>query len=364
MNVPFLDLKGINALYREELIEAVTRVIDSGNYILGPEEHLFEETFAKFTGAKYCIGTGNALDALTVILKAMDFEPGSEVLVPAHTFIATTLAISANHLTPVFVEPSLDTYNINPDLLENLITPKTRAIMVVHLYGRVCDMNKILSIAKKHNLKLIEDCAQAAGAVLHGKRAGSFGDASAFSFYPGKNLGALGDGGAVITSDDTLHEKVRALRNYGSKIKYECIYKGVNSRLDELQAAILNVKLKYLDKENEYRRGIANQYTALIHNHEVTLPGNPANENHIWHLYVIRSLNRVKFQEYLMSKGIQTIIHYPIAIHKQRAYREMNHCSFPIAEKLADEVLSLPIGPTMTHNEVEYIARTINGVSA
>jgi dTDP-4-amino-4,6-dideoxygalactose transaminase len=360
MKVPFLDLKGINALHREELIEAVSRVIDSGHYVMGPEVDRFEESYARYVGANHCIGTGNALDALTVILKALDFEPGSEVLVSSHTFIATVLAISANNLTPVFVEPSPDTYNIDADLLENMITPRTRAIMIVHLYGRVCDMEKITAIARKHNLKLIEDCAQAAGAVYQGKRAGSFGDVAAFSFYPGKNFGALGDGGAVITSDDALHEKIRALRNYGSRIKYECIYKGVNSRLDELQAAILNVKLRYLDEENEHRRGIANQYDALIRHPEVVLPDNPRNGSHTWHLYVIRHPERQKLHEYLLSKDIQTIIHYPIAIHKQKAYTEMNQKSFPVTEKIAREVLSLPIGPTMTPGEVEYIVTTIN----
>jgi dTDP-4-amino-4,6-dideoxygalactose transaminase len=360
MNIPFLDLKSINASYREELIEAVCGVIDSGNYVLGPEEHKFEETFARYIGSKYCIGTGNALDSLTMILRAMDFKPGDEILVSAHTYIATVLAISANNLVPVFMEPSLDTYNIDPDLIENRITQKTKAIMIVHLYGRICEMDKIMKIVKKHNLKLIEDCAQAAGAMLQNKRAGSFGDAAAFSFYPGKNLGALGDGGAVITSDESLGQKIRALRNYGSLIKYECLYKGVNSRLDELQAAILNVKLKHLDKENESRRTLANQYNSLIHNPEVRLPDNPGNESHIWHLYVIRHPSRHKFQEYLLSKGIQSIIHYPIAIHKQKAYSEINHYSLPNTEKLTNEVLSLPIGPTMTPGEVEYIANTIN----
>lgn len=362
MNIPFLDLKAINAQYRNELIDAASRVIDSGNYVLGPEVHKFEETFANYIGTNHCIGTGNALDSLTLILRAMEFEPGSEVLVSANTYIASVLSISANNLKPVFIEPSLKTFNIDPEVLESQITEKTKAILVVHLYGRVCEMEKIIQISKKYNLKLIEDCAQSAGAIYNGKRSGSFGDAAAFSFYPGKNFGALGDGGCITTSDDILAAKIKALRNYGSHVKYENLYKGVNSRLDEFQAALLNVKLKYLDNENKIRRELAAQYIRLVNHPEIILPEDPKDESHVWHLFVVRHPNRNKLQEYLTSKGIQTIIHYPIAIHKQKAYEEINHYCLPVTEKIHNEVLSLPIGPTMNSKEIVYIADALNSM--
>ncbi|WP_299229640.1 DegT/DnrJ/EryC1/StrS family aminotransferase [Sulfurihydrogenibium sp.] len=362
--IPFLDLKKLNAQYRDELIEACTRVIDSGWYILGKEVEEFEKEFANYCGTKYAIGVGNGLDALTLILRAYKelgiLSDGDEVIVPANTYIATILAITNNNLIPVLVEPDIDTYLIDPDKIEENITSKTKAIMVVHLYGQTCEMDKINEIAKKYNLKVIEDSAQSHGAYYKDKRSGNLADASGFSFYPGKNLGALGDAGAITTNDDQLAEVLKALRNYGSRKKYENIYKGVNSRLDEIQAAILRVKLKYLDEEIERRRKIARFYLENIKNNNIILPKVREDSNHVWHLFVIRTEKRDKLQKYLLDKGIHTLIHYPIPPHKQIAYKEWNDRSYPITEKISREVLSLPISGVLTLEEAEKIVKLVN----
>jgi dTDP-4-amino-4,6-dideoxygalactose transaminase len=362
--IPFLDLKKLNTQYRDELIKACTRVIDSGWYILGKEVEEFEKEFANYCGTKYAIGVGNGLDALTLILRAYKelgiLSDGDEVIVPANTYIATILAITNNNLTPVLVEPDIDTYLIDPDKIEENITSKTKAIMVVHLYGQTCEMDKINEIAKKYNLKVIEDSAQSHGAYYKDKRSGNLADASGFSFYPGKNLGALGDAGAITTNDDQLAEVLKALRNYGSRKKYENIYKGVNSRLDEIQAAILRVKLKYLDEEIERRRKIARFYLENIKNDNIILPKVREDNNHVWHLFVIRTEKRDKLQKYLLYKGIHTLIHYPIPPHKQIAYKEWNDRSYPITEKISKEVLSLPISSVLTLEEAEKVIEAIN----
>ncbi len=362
--VKFLDLKKINEQYRDEINKALNNAVDSGWYILGGQVEEFEREFAEYCGTKYCVGVGNGLDALSLILKAYDFKPGDEVIVPANTYIASILAISQNSLTPVLVEPDINTYNIDPAGIEGKITEKTRAIMPVHLYGQVADMESINRIAQKYNLKVIEDAAQAHGAFLNNKRTGSLSDAAGFSFYPGKNLGALGDGGAVITNDGELAEKVRALGNYGSKIKYKNIYKGVNSRLDELQAAILRVKLKYLDADNRKRREIAGYYLENIENNGITLPKCANKESHVWHLFVIRTQNRDDLQNYLSGNNIQTVIHYPVPAHKQNAYGEWNHLNLPITEKIHNEVLSLPISPVLTKEEAGTVVNIISNYSA
>ncbi|HEX2934264.1 MAG TPA: DegT/DnrJ/EryC1/StrS family aminotransferase [Bacteroidales bacterium] len=360
MNVSFLDLKAQNNLYKDELLEAARRVIESGNYIMGPEVERFESCFADYVGSKYCIGTGNGLDALTLMLQAYNFEEGSEILVSANTFIATVLAISANHLKPVFIEPDMRSFNIDASKLEEKITSKTRGILLVHLYGRAADMDPVLHIAQKHGLLVFEDCAQAAGAEYKNRKVGNLCNAACFSFYPGKNYGALGDAGAFVTNDPAIAERVRALRNYGSHVKYQNLYKGINSRLDEMQAAFLNVKLKYLDNENEKRRKIAQIYNEKIHNPWVILPEYIPGNGHTWHLYVIRSKKRDELQQYLTEHGVHTIIHYPVPIHKQPAYKELNTLSLPLTELLHNEVLSLPMGPTMTEDEALYVAQVLN----
>jgi len=357
--IPFLDLKAINAQYRNELIEACTKVIDSGWYVQGNECSDFEKEFAEYCGAKYAIGVANGLDALILILRAYKemgiMSDGDEIIVPSNTYIASILAISENKLTPVLVEPDSETYNIDPALIEEKITTKTKAIMAVHLYGQVAAMNEINTIAKKYNLKVIEDSAQAHGAMLNGKRTGNLGDASGFSFYPGKNLGALGDGGAVTTDDDELAKTIRALGNYGSHKKYENLYKGTNSRLDEIQAAMLRVKLRHLDNEIEKRREIANYYLENINNENIILPIVREKNNHVWHLFVIRTPNRDKLQKYLYSNGVQTLIHYPLAPHKQDAYKEWNNEYYPISEQIHDEVLSLPISAVQSIEDTKNI---------
>ncbi|HCE33322.1 DegT/DnrJ/EryC1/StrS family aminotransferase [Fusobacterium sp.] len=362
--IPFLDLKKLNAQYRDELIEACIRVIDSGWYILGKEVEEFEKEFANYCGTKYAIGVGNGLDALALILRAYKelgiLSDGDEVIVSANTYIATILAITNNNLTPVLVEPDIDTYLIDPDKIEENITSNTKAIMVVHLYGQTCEMDKINEIAKKYNLKVIEDSAQSHGAYYKDKRSGNLADASGFSFYPGKNLGALGDAGAITTNDDQLAEVLKALRNYGSRKKYENIYKGVNSRLDEIQAAILRVKLKYLDEEIERRRKIARFYLENIKNDNIILPKVREDSNHVWHLFVIRTEKRDKLQKYLLDKRIHTLIHYPIPPHKQIAYKEWSKRSYPITEKISKEVLSLPISGVLTLEEAERVIEVIN----
>jgi dTDP-4-amino-4,6-dideoxygalactose transaminase len=362
--IPFLDLKGINAQYREELIKACTKVIDSGWYVQGNECKEFEKEFAEYCGTKYAIGVANGLDALILILRAYKelgiMEDGDEVIVPSNTYIASILAISQNNLVPVLVEPDINTYLIDPNKIEEKITSKTKVILPVHLYGQTCQMDKINEIAKKHNLKVIEDSAQSHGAYFGDKRCGNLGDASGFSFYPGKNLGALGDGGAVTTNDDELAQAIRALGNYGSHKKYENLYKGVNSRLDEIQAAMLRVKLRYLDGESDKRRTIAKYYLQNIKNENIILPTVRNENNHVWHLFVIRTKNRVELQKYLLDNGIQTLIHYPLAPHKQVAYQEWNDESYLVSEQIHDEVLSLPISGVQSLEVTNKIVEVIN----
>lgn len=358
--IKFLDLKKINEQYRTEIYEAIKRVLDSGWYLLGRENEEFCKEFARYCGTKHCIGVANGLDALILIIKAYGFGKGDEIIVPANTYIASILAISANGAIPILVEPDINTYNINPEKIEEKITKNTKAILVVHLYGQAAEMDKINGLAKKYNLKVIEDSAQAQGAVYNGTKTGNLGDVSGFSFYPGKNLGCLGDGGAITTNDDELAKKIKALRNYGSHIKYENIYKGVNSRLDEIQAAVLRVKLRYLDKDNQRRREIAQHYRKNIKNFAITLPEVQNEESHVWHIFAISIENRDKLQQYLKDNGIQTLIHYPIAPHKQEAYKEWNNLSYPITEQIHREILSLPISPVMEKDEVEKIVEVIN----
>lgn len=362
--IPFLDLKGLNAQYRAELIEACTKVIDSGWYVQGNECNKFEKEFAQYCGTKYAIGVANGLDALILILRAYKelgiMKDGDEVIVPSNTYIASILAISQNNLVPVLVEPDINTLLINPDKIEEKITSKTRAILPVHLYGQTCEMDKINELAKKYNLKVIEDSAQSHGAYYKDKRSGNLGDASGFSFYPGKNLGALGDGGAVTTNDEELANTIKALGNYGSHKKYENLYKGVNSRLDEIQAAMLRVKLKYLDVEIEKRREIANYYLKNIKNDSIVLPTVRAEDNHVWHLFVIRTNKRDELQKHLANNEIQTLIHYPIPPHKQNAYKEWSNESYPISEQIHDEVMSLPISGVLDFQDAEKIVQVIN----
>jgi dTDP-4-amino-4,6-dideoxygalactose transaminase len=358
--IPFLDLKKINLQYSNEINDAMTRVLNSGWYILGQEVENFEASFKEYCGTEYCLGVANGLDALSLIIKAYGYGEGDEVIVPSNTYIASMLSVSLNGATPVLVEPDINTYNINPDLIEESITDRTKAIMVVHLYGQSCDMAPILNIAQKYNLKVIEDCAQAHGAYYNGKRVGNLGDAAAFSFYPGKNLGAIGDGGAITTNDTELYNNIKALRNYGSHKKYENIFKGVNSRLDEIQAAILSVKLPHLDDDNGKRREIALYYIDHIKNPLITIPSNTHPTHHVWHLFVIRTGERNRFIEYLQENDIQSLIHYPIPPHKQNAYKEWNDDSYEISEKMHNEVVSLPISPVMTLEEVKKVVEVVN----
>jgi len=362
--VPFLDLKKINCRSLVAFEGAFKRVMESGWYILGNEVKAFEDEFAGYCGVKHCIGVGNGLDALTLILESYKilglFKESDEVIVPANTYIATILAITNAKLLPILIEPDINTYNIDPEKISEKVTARTRAIMPVHLYGQCSEMSPILSIAAEHNLKVIEDGAQAHGAIYKGKRTGSLGDAAGFSFYPGKNLGALGDGGAVTTNDDRLADILRALRNYGSEKKYHNLFKGVNSRLDELQAAILRGKLKTLDVDNDRRRQIAGYYIEHIQNDRIVLPVVLNEQGHVFHLFVVRARERDRLQVYLQQHGIQTIIHYPIAPHKQAAYQEFNHFNLPITEKIHAEVLSLPINPVMSQQQVEQVVNTVN----
>lgn len=363
--IKFLDLHEINEQYRSEIDIAIKEVLDSGWYIMGNKLTEFEKNFASYCGTKHCIGVGNGLDALILILRAYKelgkLSDGDEVLVPANTYIASILAISQNNLKPVLIEPDISTYNIDPKKIETHLTSKTKAIMPVHLYGQLADMEAINQIARKHKLLVIEDSAQAHGASdLRGKKAGNLGDASGFSFYPGKNLGALGDGGAITTNDDELGECVRTLRNYGSQQKYVNQYKSINSRLDEIQAAILDIKLKGLDKEIEERRKVAKYYSDNIKNKEIILPTWQNIESHVFHLFVIRTKNRGRLQNYLTNNGVQTVIHYPTPPHKQEAYKEWNNMDFPITEKIHQEVVSIPLSPVMNMNDVETICGLIN----
>ena len=363
--IPFLDLKSINAQYREELIAAAARVIDSGWYIQGAEVKSFEEEFARYCGSKHCIGVANGLDALTLTLRAWKelgkIKEGDEIIVPANTYIASVLAITENRLKPVLVEPDEATFNLCPRNTEAAITPRTRVILPVHLYGQLADMPAIMAIAERHNLLVLEDSAQAHGASLNGKKAGSWGHASGFSFYPGKNLGALGDGGAVTTDDDELAGVIRALGNYGSHKKYENLYQGVNSRLDEIQAAFLRIKLRYLDEEIERRRYVAEQYVSGISHPDIVLPGYANRDAHVWHLFVIRTKRRDSLVKYLGNQGIQTLIHYPIPPHMQKAYDQLDDVNLLATERLCQEVLSLPIGPSMPEMVIDHVKVALNG---
>lgn len=358
--IEFLSLKEVNQQYHTQIKEAVERVIDSGYYILDKEGAAFEEEFADFIGTGYAVGVGNGLDALSLIIKGYDFSDGDEIIVPGNTYIASIMAITENHCIPVFVEPSLVTYNIDPELIEEKITSRTRAVLVVHLYGRVAEMAEISKIAQKYNLKVIEDCAQAHGACYQTKKAGNLADAAGFSFYPTKNLGAIGDGGAVTTNDQGLAVKIRALRNYGFMRKGEASYTGRNSRLDEIQAAVLRVKLQYLDAENERRKQLARLYRENIENSQVVLPEVADENSHVWHQFIIRSTNRNELRRFLQEHGIETNIHYPIPPHKQKVYSRWNDLSLPITEKIHNEVLSLPISSVLSDEEAYQIIAAIN----
>lgn len=359
--IPFLDLKQINLRHEKAIMDSVQKVLHSGWYILGEEVKRFESDFADYCGTKYCLGVANGLEGLELIIKGYDIGPGDEVIVPSNTYIASILSISANGATPILVEPDIKTYNIDPHKIEEKITPRTKAILVVHLYGQVCNMDPIREIADKYNLKIIEDCAQSHGAIYGKLKAGNLGDAAAFSFYPGKNLGALGDAGAITTNDEQLFQKLAALRNYGSHKKYENIYKGYNSRLDEIQAPILVEKLKYLDEDNQLRRDIALYYLNNISNKEIILPYvEEKRESHVWHVFAIRTPNRDHFIEYMNKREIQTMIHYPIPPHKQKAYEEWNQLSFPISEKIHSEIVSLPISPVMNMEAVNQVVGAVN----
>ncbi len=362
--IKFLNLKKINSQYQDEINEAIQNVITSGWYILGNKVKIFEQNFANYCQTQYAIGTGNGLDALLLIFQAYIklgiFQKGDEIIVPANTYIASILSISQSELTPILVEPSLKTYNIDSSLITSKITSKTKAILVVHLYGQPTNMNKINEIAKQYKLKIIEDAAQAHGGIYNQNKVGNLGDAAGFSFYPTKNLGALGDGGAVTTNDQQLHDTISSLRNYGFYEKNKNQYKGFNSRLDEVQAAILNVKLKYLDQENEIRTQIANFYLQHINNPLIILPQNVDNGKHAWHLFVIRCSKRDQLQQYLTEHNIETTIHYPIPPHQQEAYTEWNHLSFPITEKIHNEILSLPMNPVLKQSEIQKIVNVIN----
>lgn len=363
--VKFLDLQKINAQYASELKQAVSDVIDSGWYLLGNKNSEFETKFKEFNNIPNVIGVANGLDALRLILKAyleLGFmKEGDEIIVPSNTYIASILAITDNRLKPVLVDPDFQTFNLSIVNLEKHITKRTKGILVVHLYGRICWFDELAEMARKHDLKLIEDNAQAVGAKWKGRRSGTLGDAAGFSFYPGKNLGALGDAGAVATRDDELASAVRALSNYGSAEKYKNIYQGLNSRLDELQAAFLSVKLKYLDSENQFRRAIARNFCVKIQNPHIVLPEMPVDEDeHVWHLFVVRVKERDKFQKHLEDHGIQTLIHYPIPPHKQEAYKEWANDSYPISDILHNEVLSLPLSPVISKLECEAVIDACN----
>lgn len=367
--IDFSGLRTINLQYKKEFCDSFEKLLDSGWFILGENVNRFETEFADFCGVKNCIGVANGLDALTLIFegyKQLGFvKSGDQVIVPSNTFIATILAVSRAGLEPVLVEPNADSYLINENLIEEKITSNTKAILPVHLYGRLCNMNVINKTAKKYSIKVIEDCAQSHGAKFEGVMCGNLSDAAAFSFYPGKNLGALGDGGAVTTNDPELAQTIRALSNYGSHKKYENIYKGINSRLDEIQAAFLSIKLKKLAHDNLYRRKIAQYYLDHINNDLVTLPYSKQRNiedltSNVWHLFVVRVEERERFQNHLEKNGIQTVIHYPIPPHKQKAYSEWNNDSYPISEKIHEQIISLPISPVMKVEEASTVCNVIN----
>ena len=363
--IPFLDLKEVNQQYNVELKKACSRVIDSGWYIMGEELKAFEQEFSEYCDTKYCIGVANGLDALTLTLRAWKelgkLKEGDEVIVQANTYIASILAISENNLTPILVEPDPETFNLTAEKIKAHITSKTKAILPVHLYGQISPMVEIMNIANQHKLLVLEDCAQSHGAMLDGKKCGNWGNAGAFSFYPGKNLGALGDAGAITTNDKELYDVLCALRNYGSHEKYKNKYKGVNSRLDEIQAAMLRVKLKHLDRETKVRQGVAKKYLDGIKSSLIELPKVVSPKNHVWHLFVIKTSNRDSLQGYLLGHGVQTLIHYPTAPHKQGAYKEWGNATFKLTEVIHKQVLSLPMGSLILDGEVERVINLVNG---
>ncbi|MCB0279620.1 MAG: DegT/DnrJ/EryC1/StrS family aminotransferase [Calditrichaeota bacterium] len=362
--IDFLNLKQLNNQYSEEIFKVCQQVIESGWYISGERQEQFENSYKKYCGAKYCIGVGNGLDAIRLIFMALiemgNIQDGDEVIVPANTFIATVLAISQCNLKPVLVDPDINTYNIDVNKIITKITNKTKAILTVHLYGLNSVSNQLIDICESNGLYLIEDAAQAHGAKFNDKMVGTLGDAAAFSFYPGKNLGALGDAGAITTNNQELAEVVRSLANYGSKEKYVHRYKGINSRLDEIQAAILTVKLKYLNNEIEKRRWVANQYRKFVDNPNIILPYSKNEAEHVWHLFVIRNNDRDNLKEYLYHHQVSTLIHYPHAIHKHHAYSELSSLHLPVSERLQHEVLSLPISSIIAESEVDYIIDKLN----
>lgn len=362
MKIPFVSFLPMEKELDDDLKGAFDRVFARSWYIGGVEDEAFEMAFAEYCNVDYCVGVGNGLDALMLILKAMDIGDGDEVIVPSNTYIATALAVTYVGAKPVFVEPNISTFNINPTLIEAAITEKTKAIMPVHLYGQACNMDPIMAIAKKYSLKVVEDCAQAHGATYKGKKIGSFGDASGFSFYPGKNLGALGDAGAVVTNDKELADKVRSLGNYGSDYKYHHIYKGNNSRLDELQAALLAAKLPHLERMNVERRRIAKLYTEGITNPKVITPYVPEECVPVWHIYGIRCAERDALEKHLNEKGIGTNKHYPIPMHLQECYKDLNipQGALPVAEEISSTELSIPMYYGMTDEEVQYVIDAIN----
>ena len=362
--IPFLDYKAVNAPYFEEIEAAMSRVLRSGWYVLGPEVKGFEAEYAAYCGTQHCIGVSSGLDALILILRAWKelgkLKEGDEVIVPANTYIASILAITESRLVPVLVEPDEATYNLDPTKIEAAITDKTRVIMAVHLYGQCADMDPINAIAAKHSLLVMEDAAQSQGATYHGRRSGNLSDAAAHSFYPGKNLGAIGEGGAVTTHDGELEDMVRRLRNYGSHVKYENEVKGLNNRLDELQAAVLRVKLKYLDRDNARRKSVAEAYLAGIINQDLVLPTVFPNCEPCWHLFVVRTTNRDRVMEYLKENGVGSAIHYPIPPHQQLAYSEWNSISYPITEAIHRECVSLPISPVHDSAEILRVCELLN----
>lgn len=362
MNIPFVSFEPMHKEIESEILDKFKEVYQKNWFIQGEELKRFEEEFAGFCDSKYCIGCGNGLDALYLILRGYNIGEGDEVIVPSNTYIATALAVSYTGAKPIFVEPNLLTYNINVMLIERAITSKTKAIMAVHLYGQPADMDNINSIAKKYNLKVIEDSAQAHGALYKGKKVGNLGDAAGFSFYPGKNLGALGDGGAIVTNDKELADKVRSVANYGSDRKYHHIYKGTNSRLDEIQAAFLRIKLRKLEKWNEDRVKTAQKYLNGIDNINIAKPVEEDYAKHVWHLFVLRTEKRTEFEKYLKENGIGTTVHYPIPMHLQEAYKElkMNKGTLPVAEKISNEVISLPMWYGMKDEEINLIIEKIN----
>lgn len=370
--IPFLDLKSINESFEPDLSRCVTEVVSSGWYLLGTKVQSFEREYKEYIGTSYCVGVGNGLDALRLIFRAYKelgvMQDGDEILVPANTYIASILAITDNNLVPVLIEPSIDNYNIDAALIEEKISSKTKGLMIVHLYGKNAMTDEIESLVNTYNLKLVEDNAQATGAVHKGKRTGSLGDAAGHSFYPGKNLGALGDAGAVTTNDKELADTVRAIANYGSKIKYVNSYQGWNSRLDELQAAVLSLKLKRLDSDNEKRRHVARLYCENITNPGITLPFEEFHQgvgmDHVWHLFVVRTEHREKVQETLSQNGIGSLVHYPIPPHRQDAYPSLRDVQLPVTEYIHERVVSLPMSPVMTDDDVMQVVEVLNEMPA